>query len=186
MEKFPGKGRNLLVNLHTCNLHVPEILPALGGIGTRTHAQNQHPAVLRGLSLHHQRRGHGIIVVHARESLFLHVNGLDAEQYIGGKNDTSVIFFYLEIIVHGLPLIGQIIFPEGKAVRISQNTAHQIAQKGSHRLCHSMAVLFPGIPAFYLCPVSRSPPILCAGNPILILFCGFCYSPASSACSSPF
>ena len=136
VEILPGKGRDLLIDLHALDFHVPIVLPALCGIGAGAHAQNQYPTVLRLLSLHHQRRGHGVIIVHAREPLLLHIDGLDSEEHVGGKYDAPVIFLHLEIIVDRLPLVGQVALPEGEAVGMPQRAAQQIAQKGSRSPSH--------------------------------------------------
>ena len=84
MEVFPGQRRDFFINLHALDIHIAVVFPALGGIGAGPHAKYQHLTVLRGLLCHHQRGGHGIIIIHARKPLFLHIDGLDAKEHIGG------------------------------------------------------------------------------------------------------
>ena len=125
-----GQLCDFLVYLHSLQRHSPVILPALHRICTRAHTQNQSLTLLWCLSLHHQRRRHGIVIVHPCEPLILHVYGLHAEKHVGGEDHAAGALLNLQIIVDRLPLIGQILLPEGEAAGKAGHAAEQKTRRG--------------------------------------------------------
>ena len=120
---FSRQLRDLFVDLHALDIHIAEIFPALGRIGSGSHTKDQYIHVLYRFIRHHKGRRHGIVIIHAGKSPFFHIEGLDTEQHVGGQDHLSVRLRYLQIIIDGLSFVGQILLPESKGIRISQTTA---------------------------------------------------------------
>ena len=113
---FFCKLRDFFIDFNTVYVHITKVFPALNGICSRTHAKDQHIHVCGVLIFNHQRRSHCIIIIISRKSAVFHVNRLDTEKHICGKNHLRVGFFHLEVVVHGFSFIHKIGFPERKRV----------------------------------------------------------------------
>ena len=132
VKVFPGQVRDILVDLHALDFGAgTEILPALCGVGTAAHAQNQHGKVLFFRDARHQRRRQGRVVVHAGEAAVLLLDGLDAEEHVGGEDHGVFRLLYLQIIVDGFSFIKEVRLPEGEGVRVAQDGAQQKGHGGS-------------------------------------------------------
>ena len=122
-EVLAGQLRNFSINFHTFYGHLPIVFFTLCGICAGSHSQNEHFHIGKLFVLHHQRRRHGVVVIHTRKPVLFHINGLHTEQNVGGQNHTSVVFLYLQVVVNGLSFIGKVIFPERKRLGMSQDAA---------------------------------------------------------------
>ena len=120
---FAGELCDFFIDLHALDIHITEVFPALGRIGSGSHAEDQHIHILYRFVRHHEGSRHGIVIVHTGQSALFHIEGLDTEQHVGGQNHLSVRLRHLQIIVDGLAFVSQILLPKSKGIRISQTTA---------------------------------------------------------------
>ena len=74
---------DLLVDLHPFHHHIFKIFPALVGVGTGTHPQDQHFRFFFVRRIRHQRRCQRVIIIHAGKPVLLHFDGLHPKQYVG-------------------------------------------------------------------------------------------------------
>ena len=119
---FSGQIRDLFIDLHTFYVLVAKIFFTLHSICSCSHAKDQHTGILSFFTAHHQRCCHCIIIIHACQCILLHIYGLHTKQHIGRQYNPFIRFRYLQVIIDGFTFIGQILLPEGKGIRIAQNT----------------------------------------------------------------
>ena len=113
-----GDVRDLAVDLGALDGGAGEVAVAVAGVGAGAHAQDHDGAAgaVRAVHPRHAGGGQGVVIVHTGEGGALHLDGLDAEEDIGGEDGAVSVLLHLEVVVDGLILQGDVLLPEGEAV----------------------------------------------------------------------
>ena len=117
-EILRGDIGNLFVDLRALHRHTGKVPHAIASVGAGAHAQDHDGAAVVVAAVHarHAGRRQRVVVVHSRQLRVLPLDGLHAEQHVGGQGGLPVAVLHLQIVVDGFVLQRDIILPEGEAV----------------------------------------------------------------------
>jgi len=117
-EVLRGDVGDLPVDLRALHRHAGIVPHAVAGVGAGAHAQDHDAAAVVVAAVHARHTGgrQGVVIVHAGQLRILPLDGLDAEQHIGGQDRPGITVLHLQVVVDGLVLQGDVALPEGEAV----------------------------------------------------------------------
>ena len=132
VEVFVSHRGDLLVNLHPLHLGLGKILGALAGIGSGAVTQDEDTGLISLLNARHDRGRQSVVIVHPREAVILHHHRLDPKEDVGGEDDLLLRLLHLEVVVNRLPLVRQVVLPEGEAAAVA-NDGTEDKEDHSHK-----------------------------------------------------